>query len=73
MRIRLNRWQQVGIVLSVLAFIGLGVYAWIFEARQRNHIYLQQLSMCDATLQTDKEELQYLGKEEDRDKREAAI
>src|SRR4029077_6547465 len=32
MRIRLNRWQRVGIVLSVLAFVGIGIYAWVFEA-----------------------------------------
>ena len=36
MRIRLNRWQQIGVVLSVLAFVGIGVYAWVFEARHRD-------------------------------------
>jgi hypothetical protein len=73
MRIRLNSWQRVGIVLSVLAFVGLGVYAWVFEARQRDHSYFRQLSMCDATLQTDNELLRDIGKGEDQDRREAAI
>ena len=35
MRIRLNAWQRIGIVLSVLVFVGLGVYAWVFEAQHR--------------------------------------
>ena len=36
MRIRLNRWQQIGVVLSMLAFVGIGIYAWVFEARRRD-------------------------------------
>jgi hypothetical protein len=69
---RLNRWQRIGIVLSVLAFIGLGVYAWVFEARQRDRFYSTQLSMCDGTLRTQNEALQGIGTQEDRAKREAA-
>ena len=73
MRIRLNRWQRVAIVLSVLAFVGMGLYAWVFEARQRDHFYLLQLSMCNATLQMENDLLRDIGKEEDRDKRQAAV
>jgi len=72
MRIRLNRWQRVGVVLSVLAFVGLGIYAWIFEARHRDRFYSTQLSMCDGTLRTQNEALQGIGTQEDRAKREAA-
>jgi hypothetical protein len=71
MRTRLNGWQQIGIVLSVLAFIGLGVYAWVFEARHRDKFYSTQLSMCDGTLRTQNDALQALGTQEDRAKREA--
>jgi hypothetical protein len=71
MRTRLNRWQQIGIVLSVLAFIGLGAYAWVFEARHRDKVYSTQLSMCDGTLRTQNEALQGIGDQEDRAKREA--
>jgi len=71
MRTRLNRWQRIGIVLSVLAFVGLGVYAWVFEARHRDRFYSTQLSMCDGTLRTQNEALQGIGTQEDRAKREA--
>ena len=66
MRIRLNRWQRVGIVLSVLAFVGIGIYAWVFEARQRDRFYSTQLSMCYNTLRTQNDALQGLGTQEDR-------
>ena len=73
MRIRLSAWQRIGIVLSALAFVGLGVYVWLFEARHREHFYHWRLSMCDATLQIENESLQHIKKEEERDQREAAI
>ena len=72
MRLKLNKWQRVGIVLSVLSFIGLGVYAWVFEARQRDRFYGTQLSMCYNTLRTQNDALQGLGTQEDRIEREAA-
>ena len=70
MRMRLNLWQRIGIVLSVLAFIGLAVYAWAFEARHRDRFYSTQLSMCDP-LRTQNDALQDFGTQEDRVKREA--
>jgi hypothetical protein len=72
MRTRLNRWQRIGIVLSVLAFVGLAVYAWVFEARHRDRFYSTQLSMCDGTLRTQNDALQGIGTQDDRAKREAA-
>jgi hypothetical protein len=71
MRIRLNRWQRVGIVLSVLVFVGIGIYTWVFEARYRDRFYSTQLSMCNGTLRTQNEALQGIGTQEDRAKREA--
>jgi hypothetical protein len=68
---RLNLWHRIGIVLSVLAFIGLAVYAWAFEARHRDRFYSTQLSMCDRTLRTQNDALQDFGTQEDRVKREA--
>ena len=72
MRIRLNRWQRVGIVLSVLAFVGIGIYTWVFEARHRDRLYSTQLSMCYNTLRTQNDALQALGTQKDRTKSEAA-
>ena len=73
MRIKLGRWQRIGIALSVLAFVGLGVYAWIFEARHRDQVYHLQLSTCDATLRFAKDQLQSLGNDDDREMRKTAI
>ena len=72
MRIRLNRWQWVGIVLSVLAFVGIGIYAWVFEERHRDRFYSTQLSMCYNTLRTQNDALQGVGTQEDRAQRETA-
>ena len=72
MRIRFNRWQQIGVVLSVLAFVGIGIYAWVFEARHRDSFYITQFTMCYNTLRTQNDALQGLGTQEDRAEREAA-
>jgi hypothetical protein len=69
---RLNCWQQIGVVLSVLAFVGIGIYAWVFEARHRDSFYITQLTMCYNTLRTQNDALQGLATQEDRAEREAA-
>jgi hypothetical protein len=69
----LGRWQRMGIVLSVLGFVGLGVYAWIFVARHRDQVHHLQLSACEAALRIAKEELQSLGNTDDRERKESAI
>ena len=58
MRIRLNRWQQIGVVLSVLAFVGIGIYAWVFEARHRDSFYITQITMCYNTLRSQNDAFQ---------------
>jgi hypothetical protein len=72
MRIRLSRWQQIGVIFSVLAFVGIGIYAWVFEARHRDSFYITQLIMCYNTLRTQNGALQGLGTQQDRAEREAA-
>ena len=52
-------------------FLGIGIYAWVFEARQRDSFYITQLIMCYNTLRTN-DALQGLGTQEDRAEREAA-
>jgi hypothetical protein len=56
----------------VLAFVGIGIYTWVFEALHRDRFYSTQLSMCYNTLRTQNDALQALGTQEDRAKREAA-
>ena len=72
MRIRLSCWQQIGVIFSVLAFVGIGIYAWVFEARHRDSFYITQLIMCYNTLRTQNGALQGLGTQQDRAEREAA-
>jgi hypothetical protein len=71
MRLKVNKWQRVGIILSVIAFVGLALHAWVFQARQRDRFYNMQLSLCEDTLRTENESVQNIGKQEDRAKREA--
>ena len=71
MGLKLNKWQRVGIILSVIAFVGLALQAWVFQARQRDQFYTMQLILCEDTLRTENEQAQNVGKREDRAKREA--
>ena len=71
MGLKLNKWQRVGIILSVIAFVGLALQAWVFQARQRDQFYTMQLILCEDTLRTENELAQNVGKQEDRAKREA--
>ena len=66
-------WQRIGHRFVGARFRWSWVYAWVFEARHREHFYQWRLSMCDATLQIENASLQHIGKEEDRDQRESAI
>src|SRR4029077_18595276 len=52
--------------------MGIGIYAWIFEAWHRDRFYSTQLSMCYSTLRTQNDALQDLGTQEDRAQRETA-
>ena len=71
MGLKLNKWQRAGIILSVIAFVGLALQAWVFQARQRDQFYNIQLSLCEDTLRTENELAQNVGKQEDLAKREA--
>ena len=69
MRIRLNGWQRIGIVLSVIWFLGFGGYVWIWDNRTKSEFYGWQLKMCDVVLSERNGSLQFLTKQEDRDER----
>ncbi len=70
MRLRLNRWQRIGIVLSVMWFIGFEGYIWHIGNRNVFDFYSSSLHMCSTILDTDNEALQYIEKTEDRNKRQ---
>jgi hypothetical protein len=71
MRLGLSGWQRIGIVSSVIWFVGFAGYIWIFSTRDASDFYGSQLGMCYTILNVDNEALQYIGIQEDRDKRQA--
>lgn len=43
---RLNGWQRIGIVLSIIWCIGSGVYLWIDQMNDLHESYGAQLHLC---------------------------
>jgi len=70
MRLGLNGWQRIGIVLSVIWFIGFAGYAWSHAVQSVVEFYGRHLDICYTILNMDTEA--YIGNQEDRDKRQAA-
>jgi hypothetical protein len=68
----LNGWHRIGIVSSVIWFIGFAGYIWIYSTRDASDFYGSQLGMCYTILNVDNEALQYIGKQEDRNKGQTA-
>jgi len=64
--------QRIGIVLSVIWFIGFAGYIWIYSVRDASDFHRWQLDVCNSILNMDNEALQYIGKQEDRDKKQTA-
>jgi len=67
MRLRLNGWQRIGIVLSVIWFIGFAGYIWNSSVQNNLNFYSYQLESCYTLLNLENDSLQYK-KEEDREK-----
>ena len=68
MRIKLNGIQRIGIVVSAIAFVGFAVAAWIFDVREKNDFYGYQLGMCYRILNLDNDAMQYIEKQDQREK-----
>ncbi len=58
--------------MSIIWFVGLAGYLWVSGTQSAAKFYGGQLSMWWMILNVDNESLQYIGKQEDRDKRQAA-
>jgi hypothetical protein len=65
-------WRRIGIVLSVLWFIGFGGFLWTNGVGHISEFHRGQLEGCYRILNADNESLQYIQKSEDRDKRQSA-
>jgi hypothetical protein len=70
MRLGLNGWQRIGIVLSVIWFIGFAGYIWSQQVKSDVELYGRYLDTCYTILNMDNEA--YIANQEDRDKRQAA-
>src|SRR5262249_7324454 len=68
----LNGWQRIGIVVSTIWFIGFGAFIWTDTVRQNGEFYGSSLRMCTLILNANNEGLQYIGKQDERDKRQSA-
>ena len=69
MQIRLNGWQRIGIVLSVIWFFGFAGVVWIWDILDKGEFYGWQLRMCDVLLDEKTESLQFLATQKERDER----
>ncbi len=72
MRIKLNGWQRIGIVLSLIWFVIFGGYVWQESAKHSGDFYKSSLLTCGEILDTKQESLRYIEKQEDRNEKEAA-
>jgi hypothetical protein len=64
--------MRIGIVLSVVWFVGFGAYIWVSEIGPRMHSYQFQLKTCVQILNMANDALQDVQNQNDRDKRQAA-
>ncbi len=65
---RLNGWQRIGVLLSVIWFVGFAWFLWTGSKGHALDFYGGQLRMCGAILDADNSALQYI---QDLDKRNA--
>jgi hypothetical protein len=52
---KLNGWQRIGIVLSIVWFIGFAAFVWVSERQRIGDFYERQLGLCKAILDMDNE------------------
>jgi len=69
---RLSGWQRIGVILSVIWFIGFAGYIWHADRKEKADFYVWQLHMCSEIWDTENESLNYIQDPNERDKREAS-
>lgn len=65
---RARGWRRIGIVLSVIWFVGFGSYLWSGDVSRIGEFYSWQLKNCYARETIRNEALQYAKDERDREK-----
>jgi hypothetical protein len=68
---RARGWRRIGVVLSVIWFIGFGDYIWVSEVGRIGEFYRWQLETCGKILSNANDGLQYIAKQEEREKRQS--
>jgi hypothetical protein len=46
MGVKLGGWQRIGVILSVLWFVGFGVFMWVHETNSYNDFFMWRLGNC---------------------------
>lgn len=67
---KLSGWKRIGLVVSVIWFIGFGGYLWVSGVGHMSDFHMSQLKMCGTIMDVANEALQYIPKLEDRQKRQ---
>src|SRR6187397_2537835 len=62
-------WRRVGIVVSVIWFLGFGFYVWNHELESHSDFYMFETRNCTRLLDMANENLQYARTQEERDRR----
>jgi len=72
MNARGRGWRRVGIVLSVIWFVGFAAFIWVLDMRDKSDFLGHQLHFCGLILDTDTESLQYFKDDGERQKKDSA-
>jgi hypothetical protein len=65
-------WRRIGIVLSVIWFVGFFAWVWTNDVQQKSEFAAHQVNGCYLILSADNESLQYIKDENERETRSAA-
>jgi hypothetical protein len=69
---KLNGWQRIGIVVSIIWFIGFGAFIWTDTLRQYRDFHANSAEMCRLILNANNESLPYIENQGERNKKESA-
>jgi hypothetical protein len=68
---KLNGWQRIGIVISIIWFIGFGAFIWTDTLRQDRDYHANDAEVCRLILNANNESLPYIENKGERDKTES--
>jgi hypothetical protein len=69
---KLSGWQRIGIVVSVIWFVGFAGYVWIDSNRHSDDFHISQLKLCGDIWDTEMERAFQSKNDADKDRKLAA-